>query len=158
MLISRQNIREKYFFFLPKNKIFDSRAGHKWSVSSANKSFPLQSIPWLSQIHHFVPPPVSVGQQQFPHPFPLSGMPMPHLDCRGTGVVPTFVNNFVFAILATCLSSGKLFTKCDREWRRQHTFHAAHGFFYSKNQEFEYLIRNACHLFRTLTKTLTFVH
>lgn len=62
---------------------------------------------------------------------------MPRLDCRGTGVVPTFVNCLVFAILAACLSSGKLFTKRDREWRGQSTFHAAYGFFYSKNQEFE---------------------
>ena len=65
--------------------------------------------------------------------------------------MPTFVNCLAFAILAACLSSGKLFTKRDREWRGQSTFHAAHGFFTLKIRSLKYLIRTICNLFRTVT-------
>lgn len=148
------------FIFLAKNKIFDSGADHKWSVSFGNKNFPLQSIPWLSQSHCFVPPPVSVSQQWFPLAFPPSGMPMPRLDCRGTGVVPTFVNCLVFAILAACLSSAlKLFTKWEREWRGQSTFHAVHGFFTLKIRVWKSSSKpSVICLELWWTKMLTFVH
>lgn len=158
MLISRQNIREKYFFFLPKNKIFDSRAGHKWSVSSANESFPLQSIPWLSQIHHFVPPPVSVGQQQFPHPFPQVGCQCLIWTAEAQVLCPhLWIVLFLQSWQPVWALASFLLNVIENGGDNTLSM-LLMGFFYSKNQEFEYLIRNACHLFRTLTKTLTFVH
>lgn len=91
--------------FLAKNKIFDGGTDHKQSVSLGNKKFPLQSIPWLSPSHCFVPTPVSVSQQCYPPIFLPSGMPMPSQGCRGTGVVPAVVTCLAFALLAACPSS-----------------------------------------------------